>query len=271
MQPLPSRWLILSTTQLLALSACGSSDEGADTTVTAVTATTTQPTTTTTEAPTTTTTTTQPTTTTTAPTATTAACPDLPSIGMTQTGAGEDVEPEAYKVPWRLPTFTFAVEEPTTVWLGEMLDLFGWRPSPMRAWQHPETLYEALEFTNYDYLVSYDGESDVDLPDDTGTWFVEHPLLDAGEPVAVLVSGYEGTQIDAVVIGSHSGTGDSMRLGGHKANSLSQRWVPLGAAIRIIEFAADDESLWLILTATEDGFDDAAVWTNTIIAGIDFC
>ena len=275
MRPLSSRWLILSTTLLLLLSACGSSDVGVDTTVSTVATATTQPMTTTTEAPTTTsstTTTTQPMTTTTAPTTTTAACPDLPSIGMSRTGTGEDVDPGAYKVAWAYPKFTFTVEEPTTVWLGDRFDLFGWKPIPIPQWQHPRMVHEwgALEFAGFDFLLSYDGESEVEIPDDLGEWLSLHPLLETTEPTAVTIDGNDGVQVDAIVVGSHPGTGDSVRFGGYD-KLPGQRWLPQGAAMRIILVEVNDTPLWLLLTATEDGFDDATAWSDTIVAGIDFC
>ncbi len=48
----------------------------------------------------------------------------------------------------------------------------------------------------------------------------------------------------------------------------------LGALVSSLSGIGDevaDSPLWLILTATEDGFADAAAWTETVIAGIDFC
>ena len=137
--------------------------------------------------------------------------------------------------------------------------------------QHPDMHYEALEFTNYDYLVSYAGESDVDLPEDVGVWFAEHPLLESSEPTTVTIDGHGGVEVDTVVLGSHPGTGDSVRFGGHKSNTFSQRWLKQGAAVRTIFFEVDEYPLWLILTSTEDGFDDAAAWANQIISGIEFC
>lgn len=265
----------LTVADLLLAASCSSGTTDTTATTIAAVATSTSSiatsTTTTSQPPeTTTTTTTAATTTTVAPTTTTVACPDFPRIAMSQSGADEDLEPGSYVVSWVLPKFTFTVSEPTQVWLGERFDNFGWGPIPDPAWQHPDLSYEALEFTTFDYLVSYDGESNVDLPEDPGAWLTEHPLLETGEAVTVMIDGYEGVQVDAVVVGSHPGTGDSVRFGGY-ANLRGQRWLPQGAAVRIVFVEVDDEPLWPILTATEDGFDDAATWSDTIIAGIDFC
>jgi hypothetical protein len=273
-KPTLLRSLVVLFCLTLLLTACGDTgDTGSETTASSTTMeeTTTTAATTTTAPVTTTTTTTQPTTTTTtAPTTTTAACPDFPSIGMTTTGLGEDVEPGTYQVAWAFPSFTFTVAEPTTVWLGDRFDIFGWRPNPIPQWQHPRMNYEALEFMDFDFLLSYDGESEIEIPDDPGEWLTQHPLWDASDSIAITIDGYEGVQVDAVVVGSHPGTGDSVRFGGYN-DRPGQKWIPQGAAVRIIFVEVEDESLWLMLTAVEDGFDDAAVWADTVIAGIDFC
>jgi hypothetical protein len=189
---------------------------------------------------------------------------------MTMSGAGEDLEPGSYKVAWALPKFTFTPAETTTVWLGERFDLFGWRPVPAPSWQHPKEQYEALQFTEFSHLLSYDGESQLEIPEDPGAWLMEHPHLEASEATSVTIGGYEGVQVDVVVLASHPGAGDWLRFGGYE-NQPGQKWLPKGAGVRIIFVEVADSPLWLILIATEDGFADAATWSETVIAGIDFC
>jgi len=264
---LSPRWLIPLTVVVLLLPACSdSADDSADTTLAL---TTTAVETTTTIAP-TTTTTLPPTTTTAATTTTKLACPDFPVVPDTQSGPGAEVEPGSYHMVWVLPDYSFTVADPTRMWLGERREWTGWKAIPEPAWHHPKMDYEDLEFSYYTFFVSYDGESEVELPEDPAVWLTEHPMLETTEPVAVAVDGHEGVQVDAIVLESHPDEGDWMRFAGNE-RSLHPYSLPLGAAIRFVFVEVDDQPLWFVLTSLEDGFDDAAAWADAVIASIEFC
>jgi hypothetical protein len=95
-------------------------------------------------------------------------------------------------------------------------------------------------------------------------------MLETTEPVAVTVDGHEGVQVDAIVLDGHPDEGEKMRFAGNERIPFP-RLLPVGAAIRFIFVEVADQPLWFVLTALEDGFDDAAAWADTVIATIEFC
>lgn len=184
---------------------------------------------------------------------------------MAQSGAGEELEPGSYVVAWMPPNFVITVVDPTRAWLGERFDFIGFRPIPDPEWAHPDIGYEDLWIGAVTDFVSYDGESEIEVPKDPGTWLTEHPLLETTEPTAITIDGYEGVQIDAVVTGTHPDFEAHMRFPSWES------LVPTGVAMRIIFFEVDHDAVWVILRASEAGFADATAWEDEILAGIDFC
>jgi len=215
MRSFAHRSIILLAVFALMVAACGGSTQDAPEALSeSSTATTVSPATTAIASSTTTTSTTMPTTTTTTliTTTTTSACPaDLHAIAISTGPDGEDVEPGSYKVPWAPPDFVFTVSNPTKVWI--LYDYAGFeiQPIPYPEWQpqrRPPFLGE------FDFLVSYDGASVVELPDDPGAWLTGHPLLSSSSPESAVIDGYDGVQVDAKVLEGHPGMGSQLVLAG---------------------------------------------------------
>jgi hypothetical protein len=180
---------------------------------------------------------------------------------MSSDADGDEVEPGSYAVRWGPPDFVFTVSSSARVWM--LYDWIGFeiQPIPYPDWQPPRLI---PFFGEFELMYSYDGESEIELPDDLTAWVTGHPLLDTSDPQSIVIDGYEGVQVDAKVLEGHPGFGSNVRFG-------DRQDLKKDAMVRIIFIDVEGQTLWWILHSTEEGFADATAWSDEIIAGIDFC